>query len=562
MKNNEQFPTKHWLKILFFILIFIIIFFCIRGVTGNANIVAGFDNTMEELNPFNDLKTVLQNHDNSIATNILDIPVLLVFSILRVILNPLNAQIFFFSCLLLVGALGVFVIAEKVLRAFTGKIDRNLINQGKYLASLFYIFSIGSIQLFLYGSTYIFLLFGLLPWIGILLNNYFKSPSIKAYMAFYLVFIFLFPSFKNLNNALLVISAVILGAVYHFLKARISKPVIIKFTALFFVTSCLPVVLYFSSLINTFQMDTFNTQGNFFDLLLLKLPLLTDSSFNQTSGNILDFKFFRTTFNLSVIQIFYLLSMLAVLLGGVVFFAVKSLKKYLLFFACVLSALFLTSIMEIPGFNTIFTSEFYNIVLIPLILFYSLFFAAGFIYITNLLNKIFSLNFRFLLGIVLAFALYLICSPALSRGFLHPNLFVNLADEYINLRNFINKSSNSKKIITLPLGYSNGIFEYKFGLSAASVLPLNSLSREDFVNDASYLNYWNSIQKAVAQINMESLLTLTKSFNVEYILLDYNLEMELDIKSFMQRSFEPALSNHPEILFVSSFNNLKLYKIR
>lgn len=562
MKNNAHILKKHWPKTLFFIVIFFIICFGIRGATSRVNIVAGFDNSIEELNPFSDLKAIFLNHNNSLAKNIPDIPILLVFSILRVIFNPLNAQIFFFSSLLLFGSLGVFLIAERVLRTFEDRIDPHLINQGKYLASLFYIFSIGSIQLFLYGSTYIFLLFGLLPWIGILLNNYFKSPSIKAYMAFYLVFIFLFPSFKNLNNALLVISAVILGAVYYSLKARISKPVIIKFAALFFVTSCLPVVLYFSSLINTFQMDTFNTQGNFFDLLLLKLPLLTDSSFNQTSGNILDFKFFRTTFNLSVIQIFYLLSMLAVLLGVVVFFAVKSLKKYLLFFACVLSALFLTSIMKIPGFNTLFTSEFYNIVLIPLNLFYSLFFAAGFIYITSLLNKIFSLNFRFLLAVVLAFALYLIGSPALSRGFLHPNLFVNLADEYINLRNFINKSSNSKKIITLPLGYSNGISEYKFGLSAASVLPLNFLSREDFLNDAIYLNYWNSIQKAITQINLESLLSVVKSFSVEYILLDYNLEMELDIKNFIQKSFEPALSNHSEILFVTSFNNLKLYRVR
>lgn len=557
-----QIVKKQWLKTSFFICLFVIIFFCIRGATNNSNIVVGFDNSIEEINPFGDLKAIFLNHNNSLAKNILDIPILLIFSILRVIFNPLNAQIFFFSSLLLFGALGVFLISERVLRTLGDRIDPHLISYGKYLASIFYVFSIGSIQLFLYGSTYIFLIFGLLPWIGILLSNYFARPSIKAYIAFYFVFIFIFPSFKNFSNAFLLVLAVSLGAVYHLIKAQISKPVIIKFFFIFLSTTSLPVAIYCSSLIDTFHSGTLNAQGNFLYLLLLKLPFLTDSTFNLTSGNILDFKILRTTFNLGVIQIFYLLSMLTVLLGLVVFFAIKSLRKYSLHFAGVLLSLLLTTVIAMPGYNTLFTTRFYNIVLIPLILFYSLFFAAGFIYITNLLNKIFSLNFQFLLAVVLVFALYLIGSPALSRGFLHPNMFVNLADEYINLKNFINKSPNSKKMITLPLGYSNGISEYKFGLSAASVLPLNSLSRNDFLNDNSYLDYWNSIQKAVTQINLEAILSIVKGFNVEYILLDYNIEMELDIKNFIQKSFEPALGNYPNILFVSSFNNLKLYRIR
>lgn len=566
MSNFSSIIKKNLLSLVVFFLIGIVLLHLLSiGVySSNENLViSGYDNGLKELTPFQNLLQITGN----LKLELLNIPILIIFSILRVFFSVLTAEIIFIWGFLMAGAIAIFVLTKLALREFFSVPNTKDLNLFASLASIFYLFSLGGLQGYLYLSTYSIISYGMFPILLLTLLWYLKKPSFRRIVLLLVINWLIMPLFKSFTGIFTYLFFLIIFSIIFYVKTRFDIKILIKFLVIVIIFNLFFVLLYISALINNGSTVQAVIDIRFTDIIFLKLPIITNDTFNETSGIILAFKALKNNYALSFVQSTHLW-LLAISGIGLLVTIFKFKKRIISIGISILIfvAILYPIILRLNVYNTFFSSEFFPHFWPIIIGFYAVLFSLGSYYLVGVFNKIFPIRLDFTFIASLIFLIYLTILPVFTTGIINSNLKFNIPTEYFELANWLKKSSY-KNIFSLPLGYSNGLITYQYGYLGSTLLndllPTKVFSNLNFSTKENYLQFWSKLNNYIAEDKIDQLIDLLDVYGIELITVDKNVQMDVAIKNRFFNDFVKMLEKNSRVLFLSSFgDSLKLFRIR
>lgn len=550
---------------MFFLIGIVLLHLLSIGVySSNENLViSGYDNGLKELTPFQNLLQITGN----LKLELLNIPILIIFSILRVFFSVLTAEIIFIWGFLMAGAIAIFVLTKLALREFFSVPNTKDLNLFASLASIFYLFSLGGLQGYLYLSTYSIISYGMFPILLLTLLWYLKKPSFRRIVLLLVINWLIMPLFKSFTGIFTYLFFLIIFSIIFYVKTRFDIKILIKFLVIVIIFNLFFVLLYISALINNGSTVQAVIDIRFTDIIFLKLPIITNDTFNETSGIILAFKALKNNYALSFVQSTHLW-LLAISGIGLLVTIFKFKKRIISIGISILIfvAILYPIILRLNVYNTFFSSEFFPHFWPIIIGFYAVLFSLGSYYLVGVFNKIFPIRLDFTFIASLIFLIYLTILPVFTTGIINSNLKFNIPTEYFELANWLKKSSY-KNIFSLPLGYSNGLITYQYGYLGSTLLndllPTKVFSNLNFSTKENYLQFWSKLNNYIAEDKIDQLIDLLDVYGIELITVDKNVQMDVAIKNRFFNDFVKMLEKNSRVLFLSSFgDSLKLFRIR
>jgi hypothetical protein len=515
-----------------------------------------------------------------------DLPRLLIIYLLNLLGSPINYIRYLTTFIpLFVGPVAVYFLIQEILHDSnqTGKV----IKTGAFLAGIYYILNLSTLQTFFIPFETFTWFYGALPLILLFYLKYLKHPSLGKLLlvlfvsffsgtAFYVetIFIVLFlclipfavdflvtskKKFGSLKNILLSITTIILPQLYWL------SPVIfyVKTNALFTTQNRINLI---SSPETYFRNLEF---GNLQNVFLLKSYLFKFLDLGSNGKYDYLLNIWRNHLNYSLISLIGYAIFVIIAMG--VYFSFKEKfawnKSFLSILVICLFFLLGGGLLinnSIPLVGELFRSPFTKFS-IPLSLTFSYFFAIGVIFLLDIFSFLDTrLTYNFTLySVVIALVVYM--SPAFSGNFISKSMRVAIPNEYFELFNYLDTQPKESRIANFPQNTFWGWNYYSWGYRGSGFIwygikqPI--LDRAFDVWEKTSQDYYEELSSALFSQNKSDFDKVINKYNVTYLLVDNSI-IAPDTKASLGLDYlHSILKDNPNYELEKSFgDNIILYK--
>ncbi len=575
-------------------LLFITTTLCFLNFEPNT-FLSGWDNLHPEFNPALYLKrsffAVWQEYQ---STGLLggmahaaDFPrVVLIYLLNLTKLIPVNLIRYLTTFLnLILGPLGVYFLIRSILT--TSKLSHKTIQSSSFLAGLFYLFNLSTMQTFFIPFETFTWFYGALPFLIYFTIRFFKVPKLSNFL--YLFFVSLFSSTSFYVETiflvfLLCLAPFLIESIFKNKKYFSNFWTIIR--SLFAVILphlfwLLPVIFFVftnahvttNNHINSISsIETYYRNLEFADpksLLLLHSYLFKylDLGLNNKYELLLTpwIKHLSSPLTISIS-----LFLTAVIIFGIYYSFKAKTPHYKSFFAVLIGCSFfllgggLLINNSLPLIGELLRSPFTKFS-IPLSLSLSYFFAIGVIFILDIFAF---LDTRLTYNLTLftfTFLLFTYLSPAFSGNFISKNMRVQIPQEYFDLFSYLNNKSSDLRVANFPQHTFWGWNYYSWGHRGSGFLwygikqPV--LDRAFDVWERTSEKYYEEISAALYSQNSKKFNEVIDKYNVAYLLLDASVIAPDTKATTGQNYLDQILATTDQYELEKTFgNNLLLYK--
>ncbi len=577
----QKFLRKNRYPLIIFLISIIVFFANLKAGT----YLMGWDSLQTELNPSLAVKraffAVWEEYQSfglvSGMAHASDLPRAIFLWLISFILPQQIVRYFFHSLMLFVGGLGAFILFRDHFRFTKEKIYL------AFLGALFYMFNLGTIQLFYVPFEPFSVFFAALPWeIWIFLKTL-EIPSKKNLLLFVLINLLAIP--QSYLQTLFVVYGLILGCLTMGKLIEDKSFVVLKRAVL---------LILLTLAINAFwllpQLYFLQTQGT----------VITESKINQlATGDIFYQNFEKGTVNYFLqFKGFYfdlfrsnqqalfsewqkwfslpIIGLLPYLFGGLIIIGLFSKRKNHLgvIFVFALCALFLLSatppfswlnylIRRLHFIDQVFRSPFTKFI-IPTALVASYFFINTLSFLEKSVKKPAK---KKLLLILITILLFIYCLPVFEGLFFSPSVKIKLPQKYLSLINYFNHQDKNARIALFPDYTFWGWFFNRWGYNGSGYLwygieqPIISRTF-DVWSDKSEGYFWE-IKSAAEAEDIGAFENTLEKYDVNYLVVDYSLlPISSTLKGLQYDRLNAILTKSQRIKLVKKYNNLAIYRFR
>lgn len=580
-----RFIRKNWHIHVLFIIVAI---FGMRNYTQNAYLT-GWDNLQTELAPFLALKraffSVWEEYQSfgliAGMAHAADIPRQLLAFVPTLILPQHFVRYFLQMMYIMSGAIGAFFL-------FTYSLDQ--ISHKRLfalLASLVYIFNIGSVQILSLPFEAFSYFFAVLPWLilslFILLDT--KKPLSKKGLLIFIALQFFASSFA-VSQQLFVVYGLVVGIIFlTYLLKNHSKQSFVRIMIL----GCLILICNLYWMLP--QIEFLKTNGGVVQSSKINQLSTEDIYYRNLEKGTLDNFFFIKNFFLETVDkknapmllpwlqwyefiwtkiALYIITGIALL--GIFSHKRHSLELKLLYglFAILLlsNTPFFSSINDLIRsnrfINQIFRSPFTKFV-VPYSLVFSFLFAEGLVILNSLLTYILKKYSPILIGLCACICIGVISYPAFD-GYLYPKeLKVSIPPSYHSAMTYFQNVDKNKRIALLPDYTYWGWFFNSWGYNGSGFLwygveqPIISHTFDVWSRESE--NYYWEIKQAIESEDPNLFQAVANKYNVSYFLLDKSLlPITSSAKGMQYDRLEKLMPKVAGVHRIEEWGNLVLFE--
>jgi len=483
---------------------------------------------------------------------------------------PINAirPFFTFLCLYL-GGLGLYFLIMTITE----------IEWAALAGALFYMFNLGTRQMFYVPLEAFIVQFAALPWLFWIIIRLFEKSSPKN-----LLLLFLINFLASIQGFIPQLFLVYLLALGLFLFISRKSYLIFLLTLVINSYWFLPFGYYslarsgitanaYNNLLSTQDFIGKSQQyGNFGSLVFLK-GFYLDS--HELGGFIFQpwIDHYQKPLVAGIWSVFFGIIIIGVV-GGLLLLKKKWVKGFLgvflLFFSLLASDIFPFSYLHklltfwpvlSQAFRTIFTKA-----VIGLSFAYSLFFAIGIMILFCWLKKIGAKKFWVIVWITLFIGLIYGAKPIFNGNLLYKKLIIDFPKNYLDLFEFFSGKENGR-IADFPQGCSEGWYAYNWGYFGSGFLgyglkqPIMARTFDVWGNFNE--NYYWEVSQALNEQNWEGVDKILTKYDIKWVLYDPNLKHCRSPKALINNdSLVSYLANSPKYRLVKIFSQDGLLPIK
>lgn len=505
--------------------------------------------------------------------------------------TPASAIRKIFSLLMLwTGVVGVYVFLRNILLT---KINFELRVIVSFIASIFYLFNLATLQIFYVPYEAFMAMYAFLPWMVYALYNYMQSPSKKSLLLF-LVINFL-GTWQFYIPTLFIVYMILIGVIGLgiVIEHKVSwKHFLIALAGILIVNLywLLPFTYYTLNNISSQQdaylnllytEDTYLKTiefGGLKDAVILKSFLFDTVQFATNTG----FQYMMGSWiahseKWYVLFIGYSFFMLVVI--GLVYALRKRTYLYLcglfiVFFAFLANQTFPFNLINnffhsLPLVDQVFRNpftKFANTILFLMTIFLSIGLVLLITTIQKQWEKFFAKKYLYLTVLYLFLvAINIYIAPLWQGNFIYPELKKTIPQEYFQLFDYFKQQKNGR-IANLPQFTPNGWDYYQWGYQGSGFLwygirqPI--LDRAFDVWSKDNENYYWEISEAIYSQNTALFETLLEKYQISWLVLDGNVTTTASAKILFSDELETMLQNSKKVVSVKQFGKIKIYEVK
>lgn len=604
-----------WNKYKFQILLTIIVGVLFLANYKSGTYLSGWDNLQTELNPGLAVKraffSVWEEYQSFGLTagmaHAADLPRAIFLWLASFVIPQNMIRYFYHFLMLLVGGLGAFTLfkdsATQILShesltplsVVPSKVKNlhspRLYPSSAFLASLFYMLNLGTVQIFYLPFESFSTFFAFLPW-GIWIFKKILTPiesgqiSKRDVLLFLLINVLGTPAFYT--QQLFVVYMLVLGCVSIGLMSQMGqigmirkiKKIILAFLLILIINSfwILPQIYFLKNNDGWIAQAKANQLATE-DTLYQNLEKGTLNNFFRLEGFYFDLKGSYGTYLFApwrdhfdgVFRILQYLIGLIALIG-----LIRSIGKHknagflLIFLLCATALLLATPpfswindlVRQIPIINQIFRSPFTKFI-IPYSLVYSFFVARG---IQTLVPTQSGDTKKKLIYWFIGLLLILYALPAFQGYFFSPEMKTKIPEDYFQVMDYFKNTDKNKRIALLPDYTFWGWFYNKWGYNGSGFLwygieqPIVSRTF-DVWSPKSESYFWEQKQALEAE-NITQYEQVLDKYNIDYLVVDNSLvPLTSNYKSLGLDRIEKILINSQKISPILRGENISLYQV-
>lgn len=572
----KNFLNKNKYQLILFLIVLIL--FLVNYKSGTY--LTGWDNLQTELNPGLAVKraffSVWEEYQSFGLTagmaHAADLPRAVFLWIMSYVMPQNMIRYFYHFLMLLLGGIGVMGLLAGL--GFSGILA--------FLGALFYLFNLGTMQIFYLPYEAFSTFFALLPWGVWSFIKLFKTDNNKrSYFILFLINLLGTPAFYTQQLFIvynLILGCFTLGSFLQTKNIQTFKKALLGFALILLVNSfwLLPQ-FYFLKTNRQVVTEAKNNQLSTEDVFYQNYEKGTLNSFLKLEGFYFDLKGRDNTFLFApwknhfgslIIKILpYLFGILG-LLGIITGLKKKKDLGFVLVYLFCTSGLLLATppfswinelIRQIPIVNQIFRSPFTKFI-IPYSLVYSYFVAVG-IKIVSIKLRGFSLFFTACFLIIFLYSL-----PSFQGYFFSPEMKVKIPDDYHSVIDYFKNVDKNSRIALSPDYTFWGWFFNKWGYNGSGFLwygieqPI--VSRTFDVWSKTSESYFWEIKTAFEAEDIQKINSVFDKYQIDYLLLDKSLvPVVSSYKALQYDRISKLLLQGTKITPVFDGENVSLYKI-
>lgn len=469
------------------------------------------------------------------------------------LLMPTNTvrPVFIFACWYL-GAVGMYLLLVYLFHRVSGNKKANALSIPQTMlaiaGALFYIFNLGTTQIFYHPLEAFTVQFALIPWALLLIERYFDKPSYRRLLLLFLaVFIGSIQGFipsSFVAFMVLVVSFLLVKIVGRDWRQRMKRAVLVLFTVILANSYWLPPFVYYTLSNNQAYLESYQNQ--------ISTPqFVAKTAKYGTLGNVISLNSFFLEGSLFGEDVFapwlqfmesypvqywyYLIFSLAVVSSLLIWhkknrFVLAYLIPAVFFFGTLatqtqgFAELNTTLYKLLPLYEQAFRTAFTKVGPIYFALLTILSWVALYWVITKLRPKI----LRNLLSSAILILVFATVWPHIQGHSFYKQLKVELPSAYSELISFFDRQSGDGYVADLPIGCPDGWYSYNWGYSGSGFywygIEQPFLSRAfDVWNQYNESYYWQAT-RAIRESDFVALDAVFDKYQIKWILIDENLE--------------------------------------
>ncbi|MBI3289947.1 hypothetical protein HYZ78_00955 [Candidatus Microgenomates bacterium] len=495
---------------------------------------------------------------------------------------PVSVLRYFFIFLMhFTGGLGMYFLLKKILALHLSGVRMNSV---VLAGSLFYMFNLGTIQMFYTPLEAFAVHFAFLPWLIFSLISYLQGGTRKSLAFFALV------SFLSLPQAfvpqLFIVSLLLLFLVAVF-SIHSVKRLVAVIAVIFSINAFWGLPYAYSALTNSQTIleakinqmssgDIFaknQARGKLSDVLFFKGFMLDVIEYDKSGQNLPVMSEWITHIN-NIPFVIISWTFLLLSLSGITIAIYYKQKYFYPFVAAFLIAFFILGndipvFKQINGFirdaNPILGEAFRFSFTKFATLFafcYAIFFTYGIHVISGFLKNKFLLSILYSLFSIL---LIIYSLPAFGGHFLFNSLKVNIGSEYFQTIEFFNNQDKSTRVAALPQStfwswrfHNNG---YRGSGFIWYGIPQATLDRAFDPWSSTNENYYWELSYAIYSKNLPLFERVLEKYQVNWVLVDGNVINPSSPKALYYDELETLLELSNKIELTRRFGKIKIYKV-
>lgn len=605
-----KFNKKKFSKLIYpLILITVWVFICISNFTPNT-FLTGWDNLHPEFNYSINLDRIFNSSwasyqglgAPSAHSHASELPRMLIVGVLNLILPTNLVRYVFVFLSIIIGALGMYYLIKNT---FLKNKDESLKSFSAFVASLFYMLNVGTIQHFIVPFEMFNIQYALLPWLFLFLIKFLETKRYVYLFVFALITFFAAPMAYAAMLWYAYFGALVIYLIIYSVINRKNKPFFISFliilitilVSLFWLVPNLYFVFNYSYLVPQaktniiFSEEAFLTNqkyGNIADVFLNK-GFLFDWQIKNTNATFEPvLKNWSDHLNNPAIQIISILFLCLVIIG--ILYSITKKNKYLIPFIFVFFYCAIVLMGTNPPFGFIWNELFSKINVLQeairfpftkfsIIFIFSqaIFLGIGVYVLAKLIVRY--LKFKgggFLLILLTLFLFFIYSMPTFGGEYINKNLRIDIPNDYFKVFDFFKNQNKSERIANFPVNSLFGWFYTDWGYQGSGFLWYGidqPILDRDFDRWYTTLeDYYDSINNAIYTNNVTELKEVLKKYAVDWIIIDehvtsadsesaINLNSNLASSQFAYKESKDLLNAISEITKVVEFGKISIYKV-
>lgn len=591
-----------WRKVLFPSLLFVMVQVLLVANYSAGTFLSGWDNLQVELNLSVNIERSWQAAWQEYQglgllggmAHASDLVHQIILWFMSTLLPQAWLRYFWNDLCLVLGSLGAFYLFRQLFQFKKSGVLKTEI--AAFIAALFYLLNLGTVQNFVPNYDPFAAFFAFLPWGLWALFRYLHSEKNRDVLV--LLIISFVGSCAFYVETIFVVYAVLVGVTLlwflltHFQTKDRPLGQILKSTLLILVANAfwlLPVAYFTLTSSQTTVLGKGNAMstdvtfarnnqfGNWLDVLQLKGYWFDYTDFDQWGNTVYVLDAWKGALLQPWMQGLVCLFVGFLILGISSLFVSKnwhfpgSKWRWLLLLFLMISTFILIGdnpptgwlyrfcLEYIPLFSQFFRASFTKWI-VPMSLFYSMFVGLGFYQLTSWVKG----KWHVLLGAVMALLIVLYSWPSFQGNFFYSRLRVKIPQAYFQTFDFFKKVDQNVRIANLPQHSFYGWQWNSWGYRGSGFLwygikqPI--LDRAFDVWSTADENYYWQLQTALDAQDMAAFERVLAKYDVSYLLLDESVVNRNTNKPFDYQAWEEFLAQSERIQPVATFDFLKIYQ--
>lgn len=591
------------------ILVIIWLLICYTNYTPNT-FITGWDNLHPEFDYSMNLKRLLTSSwaeyqglgAPGAHSHASEIPRMLIIGILNLVFEQQAVRYAFVFGTIIIGVLGVYFLVRNIILKYKKKSLRDF---SAFVAALFYMLNIGTVQHYIATFEMFNIQYALLPWLIYTALRFLDTKRHKYLLMFGIITFFAAPMAYAVMLWLAYFAAL---AVFLLINVIQKRDISTLKSSFFLLASTLLINLFWlvpnlyfvfnhSNYVPTaktnliFSEEAFLTNqkyGNLIDIFLNK-GFLFDWQIRNTNYTFEPIMGAWDTHLDNPLILAIALLCLALIIAGILY-AIAKRNRYLISIIGIL----IFSVVVLIGINPPFTDLWESVVSkIPalqeairfpftkfsiLFIFAQTLLLSGGVYaVSQIITKKIRFNYGGLLVLIaVLFVAFVYSLPTFQGNFINKSLRINIPQDYFELFDYFKDQDKATRIANFPVSSLFGWFYTDWGYQGSGFLWYGieqPILDRDFDRWYTTLeNYYDEISSAVYTNNAESLKEVLAKYAIDWIVIDEHVmssseesnivfNENLASSEMAYKETKTLLDQIPEIQQAARFGKIHVYKV-